>query len=156
MAALAATADISAATLRSGRYFLSWTGLTLLAHSAVPFSFWDMAFDTSTFLMNRMPTPVLNNVSPYKIFFAKSPDYSILRSFGCACFPYLRPYNSRKLAFRTILCVFLGNGRNHIGYKCYDPASRKIYINRHVVFYETRFPSAQNGNLETRDSNHDV
>lgn len=60
--------------------------LALLAHSAVPFSFWDMAFDTTNFLMNHMPTLVLNNVSPYKKLFAKSPDYSTLRSFGCACF----------------------------------------------------------------------
>jgi hypothetical protein len=46
-----------------------------------------------------MPTRVLQNSSPMEALFHESPNYNFLRIFGCACWPNLRPYNSRKLAF---------------------------------------------------------
>lgn len=33
-------------------------GLALLSHSKVPFQFWDDAFDTATFLINRLPSSI--------------------------------------------------------------------------------------------------
>ena len=43
--------------------------LTLLAQSKLPLNFWWNAFQTVVFLLNRLPTPVLNNVSPFfKLF----------------------------------------------------------------------------------------
>jgi hypothetical protein len=36
------------------------------------------------------------------------PSYSELRTFGCACYPYLRPYEDHKLAFRSKQCIFIG------------------------------------------------
>lgn len=36
-------------------------GLTLLAQSSLPMSFWWDAFSTTTFLINRLPTPLLKN-----------------------------------------------------------------------------------------------
>ena len=127
------------------------TGLTLLAHSRVPLSFWDAAFDTTVFLINRMPSSALNYRSPYKKLFHVAPDYTIMRSFGCACFPYIRPYNATKLSFRTIPCVVLGYGRNYKGYKCYDPVSKRIYMGRHVVFDENVYPL--DANLQTKHLN---
>jgi len=41
------------------------TGLTLLAHAKMPLSIWDHAFTTTTYLINRMPTPTLHNKSPF-------------------------------------------------------------------------------------------
>jgi hypothetical protein len=32
-------------------------GLALLVHAHVPIKFWDNAFLTATYLINRMPTP---------------------------------------------------------------------------------------------------
>ena len=51
------------------------TDLTLLARSNFPFHYWPYAFRTASFLINRMPTPVLHNLSPYKKLFHKAPDY---------------------------------------------------------------------------------
>jgi hypothetical protein len=36
----------------------------LLAHASMPLKFWDEAFLTATFLINRLPTPVLHHMSP--------------------------------------------------------------------------------------------
>ena len=111
-------------------------GLALLAQSNIALSYWDVAFGTAIFLINRLPTPVIKGLSPYEILFQRKPDYIVLRTFGCACFPYIWPYNKNKLSFHTIPCVFIGYSRNHKGYKCFDPLTKQIYMSHHVVFDE--------------------
>jgi histone deacetylase 1/2 len=83
-------------------------GLSLLAHAAMPLKFWDEAFLTAVYLINRLPSKIIHNETPYERLHGHSPDYSHLRSFGCAVWPNLRPYNSKKLDFRSKRCVFLG------------------------------------------------
>jgi len=116
------------------------TGLTLLGQCKAPFRFWNYAFETSVYLINRMPTPVLAHCSPFDCLFHRSPDYHFLRTFGCLCFPFLRPYNNHKLDFRSSPCVFFGYSSSHLGYRCFDIASHRIYISRHVRFHEHVFP----------------
>lgn len=77
------------------------TDMTLFAHASLPLHFWDDAFSTTVFLINSMPTPILQNRSPFEKLYQKIPDYNFLKVFGCAFYPYLRPYNSNKLAFRS-------------------------------------------------------
>jgi histone deacetylase 1/2 len=115
------------------------TGLTLLAQSKLPLDLWDQAFLTATYLINRLPSPTLNYKSPFFLLHLQIPDYKSLKTFGCACFPFLRPYNTQKMDFHSRECVFLGYSPNHKGYKCLD-ASGKIFISKDVVFNETRFP----------------
>ena len=83
-------------------------GLSLLAQSHLPTKFWVEAFMTTIYLINRTPTPVLDNLFPYFKLFAKAPNYSFLRSFGYTCYQLLRPYTKNKLAFRRKQCLFLG------------------------------------------------
>src|SRR3954469_19050324 len=66
----------------------------------------------------------------------------LFKVFGCACWPHLRPYNSRKLEFRSKKCVFLGYSTLHKGYKCLHVPSNRVYISRDVVFDESHFPFA--------------
>ena len=121
------------------------TGLALLAHSSLPLRFWDEAFLTACYLINRMPTPVLNKDTPLFRLFHVQPNYSSLRIFGCACWPSLRKYNAHKLEFRSKMCVFLGYSPLHKGYKCLDRTSGRIYISRDVVFDESVFPYSSPG-----------
>jgi hypothetical protein len=34
------------------------TGLALLSHASIPLTYWDDAFQTAYFLINRLPTPL--------------------------------------------------------------------------------------------------
>jgi len=63
------------------------TGLTLLHQSDLPLKFWSHAFQTATYLINRLPTPILNNRSPFHVLFGEVPNYSKFHAFGCLCFP---------------------------------------------------------------------
>jgi hypothetical protein len=60
--------------------------------------------------------------TPIELLLHEIPDYTFLKVFGCACWPHLRPYNSRKLEFRSKKCVFLGYSSLHKGYNfMYQP-----------------------------------
>jgi hypothetical protein len=87
-----------------------------------------------------MPTLVLQNKSLFECLFRRPPDYNFLRTFGCLCFPFLRPYHAHKLDFWSSPCVFLGYSSSHLGYRCLDLESHRIYVSRHVRFHETVFP----------------
>jgi hypothetical protein len=92
------------------------TGLMLLAQSELPPKYWVDSFLTSIFLINRLPSPVTHNTSPFFKLFKKEPDYTLLRTFGCLCYPLLCPYAAHKLSFRSKPCIFLGYGANQRGY----------------------------------------
>jgi histone deacetylase 1/2 len=81
--------------------------LSLLAHASLPLKFWDEAFITATYPINRLPSKVIDNQTPLERLLHQKPDYSVLRTFGCACWPNMRPYNTHKLQFRSKRCVFL-------------------------------------------------
>jgi histone deacetylase 1/2 len=117
-------------------------GLALLANASMPLKFWDEAFLTATFLINLLPTKVLNFSTPTEKLINVIPNYDSLRIFGCACWPNLRPYNKHKLAFRSKQCVFLGYSPLHKGVKCLDVSTGRVYISCDVVFDEKVFPFA--------------
>lgn len=119
------------------------TGLTLLAHAHMPPQYWVEAFNTAVYIINRLPSYVLNYKTPYTKLFNRDPQYSFLKTFGCACYPYLHPYNSSKLQLRSKQCVFLGYFLNHLGYRCLDLSTGRVYLSRHVVFDEGCFPFNQ-------------
>jgi histone deacetylase 1/2 len=130
-------------------------GLALLAHSNLPQPYWEDTFLTATYLINRLPSKVINNKSPFEMAYNKKPTYLFLRVFGCACWPNLRPYNKHKIDFYSKTCIFLGYSLSHQGYKCLDLASGKLYVSRHVIFYESLFPYQKDpstSTLSTQDS----
>jgi hypothetical protein len=60
-------------------------GLALLAHASMLFKYWDKAFLTATYLLNRAPTKLLAYDTPISKLFGATLDYSSLGVFGCAC-----------------------------------------------------------------------
>ena len=103
-------------------------------------SYWVDVFNTALYLINPLPARTLQFSTPYAKLFNRPPKYDFLRIFDCACFPYLRPYNTYKLQFRSKKCVFLGYSLNHQGYRCFDISTGRVYLSRHMVFDEYSFP----------------
>jgi hypothetical protein len=110
----------------------------MLFHANVPLNLWVEAFST----INRLPTPVLNGVSPFEILYGKSPTYELFCIFGCLCFPYLRDYTKHKFEPRSLPCIFLGYNSSYKGFRCLDPKSHRVFITQHARFDETVFPSS--------------
>lgn len=114
-------------------------GHSLLFHSSIPLEYWVEAINTTIYLINRLPTPVLQGRSPFQVLFGKPLDYSFFRVFGCQCYPHLASYTSHKLQPRSTPCVFIGYIMQHKGYLCLDLIMGHTYVSRDVIFDELSF-----------------
>jgi hypothetical protein len=54
-------------------------GLSILAQASMPLKFWDEAFATAAYLINRTPTKILDYSTPLEHLFKQSPDYNFLK-----------------------------------------------------------------------------
>nr|GEV26335.1 ribonuclease H-like domain-containing protein [Tanacetum cinerariifolium] len=111
--------------------------LTLLFQAHLPPNYWTEAFNMAVYLLNILPSCVINNEIPFTRLFGAQPDYSVLRVFGCLCYPHID--TNHKLRPRTTPSIFLRHAANHFGYRCLDLNTNKIIISRHVTFDETLF-----------------
>jgi hypothetical protein len=106
------------------------------------------------YTINRCPSPVVQNLTPYERLFGTAPNYSLLKVFGCICFILLQPHERTKLQPRSQLCCFLGYGLEEKGYQCYDPVAKRLRVSRHVVFWEHKMfyslPSFFAGNSDSQ------
>ncbi|CAL9006318.1 unnamed protein product [Prunus brigantina] len=107
----------------------------------VPLKFWGESLQTASYLINRLPTPLLAHQSPYELLHGVPPTYSHLRVFGCLCYATnLTPIH--KFDTRARRCLFLGYPLGQKGYLVYDPDNHKIITSRDVLFHEHTFPFA--------------
>ncbi|GAB2267282.1 hypothetical protein Dimus_038662 [Dionaea muscipula] len=127
------------------------TAVTMMQQASLPVSFWYHACAFATFLINRMPTPVLGMSSPFEKLFNTMPDLSTIKVFGCAVYPLLSAYNTNKLQAKTDKCVFVGLALGYKGFLCYHKASRRFIISRHVVFDEASYPYANISSTSSSD-----
>ena len=112
----------------------------MLQRSRLPSSDWCYAFSTTTYLINRVPSTILQFQSPWEKLFHSPPSLQSLKTFGRACSPFLRPYTNHKLQPKSTQCIFLGYPPLTKGYIYFDPHTQKIYITSHVSFHESDFP----------------
>lgn len=82
-------------------------GLTLLAQSSLPHTFWEHAFNTATYLHNRTITHVLDFISPYQKLYVKIPDYKFLRRLVVSVILFFDPIIHTRLIFALFLVFFL-------------------------------------------------
>ena len=109
---------------------------------------------TSIYLINRLPTSNLQNKSPFHLAYNQEPNYNLLKSFGCTCYPCLRPYTTSKLDSRSERCIFLGYSVFHHGYRCISLTSGKLYISSDVIFLEHIYPYKELSSINNPDTQH--
>lgn len=108
--------------------------------AGLPKTFWNYAVAHGVFLINRVPSRFLNNVSPYEVLYGKLPVLSHLRSLGCLCYASTISAHRKKLDSRARKYVFLGYRTGIKGCLLYDLKSREIFISRNVQFYKSEYP----------------
>ena len=103
----------------------------------VPKHFWADAVSKTCFLINHMPSYVLNLVTPFQTLFPHKSLFPIkLRVFGCTCFVRdVLPYVS-KLDPKSLKCIFLGYSRVQKGYRCYCHSLHRYLVSTDVTFLE--------------------
>lgn len=126
---------------RRHRYILEMAR-ALRFEAAVPISFWGDCVLTAVHIINRIPSSVLGNKSPYEIYFHTSPSLDNLRVFGCLAYA-VNVHRRDKFVARALPTVFMGYSATKKGHKLYDMHSKRLFYNRDVVFHESIFPFKQ-------------
>ncbi|CAH9133803.1 unnamed protein product, partial [Cuscuta epithymum] len=107
--------------------------------SGLPIDFWGECILTAVYIINRLPSPIISNKSPFEMLFGKVPSYDHLRVFGCLVYAH---DNKRKDKFgeRGSPCVFIGYPYGQKAYRVFDLQKHTVYHSRDVTFYEEKFP----------------
>jgi hypothetical protein len=102
----------------------------------VPKYLWSEAVMTATYLINRMPSRILNMKSPTELLLGRCDFLVPPKVFGCVCFvKYHRPMVS-KLDPQAVKCIFVGYSSTQKGYKCWDPIGKRLLVSMDVTFRE--------------------
>ena len=100
--------------------------------------FWAECVLTAVHLINRLPTALLSQQTPFERLYGQVPSYSHLKVFGCLAYATI-VHVSHKFAPRAKR-VFLGYLVSQKAYKLYDLTTHKIFTSRDIVFHEHLFP----------------
>ena len=111
----------------------------IMFNANIPKKYWSQAVLTATYLINRLPSRVLNSKSPLEVLKNRKIDLSHLKVFGCICYVHIQANTRDKLDPRAVKCVFLGYSSTQKGYKCFNPSTRKLMVSRDVKFDESSF-----------------
>ena len=134
-----------------------------LFHTNVPIQYRGEAVLTAAYLVNHLPSQTLQNNSPIQLFSKFYPHFKtsnnlVPRIFGSVSFVHVHSPHRGKLDPRAIKCIFVGYSPTQKGYKCYHPATKKVFVSIDVTFVETEsffsqlYLQGENSCMEDKDN----
>ncbi|GJT94400.1 putative RNA-directed DNA polymerase [Tanacetum coccineum] len=124
---------------RKHRHLLE-TARALRIGANLPKRFWGECILTAAHVINRLPSKVIKNKTPFELIWNEKPDYDFLKVFGCLVYFKNTDTKGDKFEERGKPGVFLGYPPRTKGYKILDLETRKIIVSRDVNFHEENFP----------------
>lgn len=113
---------------------------SLMMQANLPKYFWPFSVLMATYILNRLPSPVIKWKTPYELIFNKFPDYTSLKIFGCLCYATNTKPHKHKFETRAHKCIFLGFSPGQKSYKLYNLDSKQVMVSKDVIFYESVYP----------------
>ncbi|CAN6586683.1 unnamed protein product [Malus baccata var. baccata] len=127
---------------RNNRHILE-TARALLIGASVPKLFWPEAVTYAVYVINRMPSRVVEFRTPLQVLTEHVPVVSTNtltpRVFGCVAYVHIHKIHRSKLDPCAIRCVFVGFASQQKGYKCYHPETRHRYVTMDVTFSKLEY-----------------
>ncbi|XP_055831032.1 uncharacterized protein LOC129900095 [Solanum dulcamara] len=128
---------------RKHRHLLEVTR-ALRFQAKIPIRFWGYCVLAATYLINRLPSSVLEFHTPYERLYDRKPVLSHLRIIGClALAKNLTKHD--KLMPRSKIVVHIGYSEVHKEYILFDLDNSLFFVSRDVTFREDIFPFVSKG-----------
>jgi hypothetical protein len=108
----------------------------MLNEKNLPNYFWAEAVATVVYIMNRTPIAIVHGMTPEEKFTSKKPNVSHLRVFGYIAYVHVPDEKRSKLDPKAKKCIFIKYSLEQKGYRCFNPFTRKLQVNKDVVFDE--------------------
>lgn len=123
----------------------------------LPKRMWGEAVRHSVYILNRVPTRALTNLTPYEARYKRKPNLSYIRVFGCLAYMKTSSKGVRKLDDRSKRVINLGKEPGTKGYRLYDPDNDQVSVSRDVTFEELEsWPWNETGNEREVTEQFDV
>lgn len=114
----------------------------LRLESGLDKEFWAEACKTSVYVLNRVPSAVLDGQTPHFKLFGKQAKLDHLRVFGCRAYAQIYPNERTKMDPKAWRGIMIGyDEHNNRCYRIYDPVRKVIRKTVHVTFEESVFPA---------------
>ncbi|GKE44898.1 ribonuclease H-like domain-containing protein [Tanacetum coccineum] len=108
---------------------------------------WTACILTATYLINRLPSFVLNGKSSYEMIYKKCPTLSHLRVFGCLCFATI-VNNNDKFSSKYEKCVMIRYSNFKKGYRILklkkNNSANVFQVVNHINFFDIEYPDISN------------
>lgn len=126
-------------TKRKNRHIFE-VSCSLIFTTNVPKFLWGEAILTATYLINQMPSRILQFKTHYDSLVHAFPTSHILHTipfkvFGCSAYVQIHNHFRRKLYPKAFKCVFVRYSTSQKCYKCFYPVTRRFYNNMDVTFF---------------------
>ena len=106
---------------------------SMLSYSSLPLSFWGYALQTTTYILNVVPSKTISK-TPLELWNGNKPSLHHFRIWGYPAH-VLRP-KSGKLESRSEVCIFVGYAPETRGGYFYSPKDQKVFVTTNVTFLE--------------------
>ena len=97
---------------------------------------WGEVVKTTAYLINHMPSRILNFKTPIECLSGSNPFIVTPKVFGCVCFVHDYRNSVGKLDPHAVCCIFVGYSPTQKGYRCWCPAERRFSVSMDVTFRE--------------------
>jgi hypothetical protein len=105
----------------------------MLNEKNFPNYFWAEAIVTTIYIMNQTPATAIHGMTPEKKFTCKKPNVSHLIMLGYIAYMHVLDEKRSKFDPKAEKCIFIGYFLEQKKYRCFNPSTRKLQVNRNVV-----------------------
>jgi len=112
----------------------------LLFQSKLPKQFWSYSVLHAVYIINRIPTLLLQKKSPYFLRFGHNPDLNDFKVFDCLCYASTLQNHKTKFDSRAKKSLFLGYKQGVKGAILFYLNTKTIFVSRHVTYHEHILP----------------